>query len=316
MKRLMVVIFVIILCLINIVCDSGEEIVTGKRNDNAIKLNISLDGSLQNPAFSKDGRSIVFTRFRKGYNSPPSDLYIFNLETEELKQLVADGSSNVNLPGECWNDSMRSIVFSSDRDPHDEIYMINADRSSGDEERITNRISKMAFEPSFSPDGNWIVFESHQVDDEKNGVIIKYKTDGSSDFVNLTSEIDDCRQPNWSPSGNLILFQKYEGGKWDIWTVDSEGINTNIITNFTGNKTDGVFSGDGLFVVFSYENSDLENANIYKVAISGGNPIRLTDFSGYDGAPSISRDGSRLVFESCNGDPEESSGTTIWMLKL
>ncbi len=34
------------------------------RNDNAVKLEINLSGSLQNPAFSPDGKTIVFTRFR------------------------------------------------------------------------------------------------------------------------------------------------------------------------------------------------------------------------------------------------------------
>ncbi|HHG83573.1 MAG TPA: hypothetical protein ENJ82_02390, partial [Bacteroidetes bacterium] len=33
------------------------------RADSAIILEIDLEGSLQNPAFSPDGKSIVFTRF-------------------------------------------------------------------------------------------------------------------------------------------------------------------------------------------------------------------------------------------------------------
>jgi len=44
--------------------DDGENLkpTIGDRQDGAIKLNIDLVGSLQNPAFSPDGNSIVFTR--------------------------------------------------------------------------------------------------------------------------------------------------------------------------------------------------------------------------------------------------------------
>lgn len=42
----------------------------------------------------------------------------------------------------------------------------------------------------------------------------------------------------------------------------------------------------------------------------------MTNCTGYDGAPSISPDGAKLAFESCQGDPDESGGTDIWMLEL
>jgi len=46
------------------------------RNDGATKINISLSGSLQNPAFSPDGNYLVFTRFRNGYNEEPADIFV------------------------------------------------------------------------------------------------------------------------------------------------------------------------------------------------------------------------------------------------
>ncbi len=287
------------------------------RNDNAVKLNINLSGSIQNPAFSPDGKIIIFTNFRKGYNKPPSDIYSFNLETEELKILVNDGSSNVNLPGECWNKISNLIVFSSDREPHDEIFYINSDSSNGSEIAITSRQDSVAFEPTFSPDGKWIVFESHKLDEEKNGAVVKYKVDGTSDYIFLTSLNENCKQPNWSPTGDKILYQKEENNQWDIWIMNIDGSDKAKITNFSGNKTDAVFSSDGKYVIFSWENDDNPSANIYKVAISGGSPERLTDFNGYDGAPAISPDGTSLIFESSQGDdPNKTDGTELWLIKL
>ncbi|MBN2890596.1 MAG: PD40 domain-containing protein [Bacteroidales bacterium] len=294
-------------------CEKDKEV---NRNDSAVKLELDLSGSIQNPAFSPDGKTIVFTLFRNGYNKPPSDLYTFNLETNILRLLVADGNSNVNLPGQSWNESLNSIIFSSDREPHDEIYYIAENGTTGDEIRITNRTDSVAYEPTFSPDGLWIVFESHKLEEEENGVITKYKLDGTSGYINLTPLGEDCKQPNWSPMGDKILYQKEENKQWDIWVMNIDGSNKTMITNFEGSKTDAVFSADGQYIIFSAENSETEFANIYTVSISNGSPIQLTNYSGYDGAPSISPNGTKLIFETSSEDPDKSDGTSLWLLDL
>ncbi len=314
MQNYKLIIFqLIFLSLISCSKDKNTIVV---RNDYATKLEINLPGSLQNPAFSPDGKTIVFTHFRNGYNKPPSDLYTYNLETKALKPLITDGNSNVNLPGACWNGVINSIVFSSERGNGDQIYAIADNTTAGYEVQITTRPDSIAFEPTFSPDGKWIVFETHKLDEENNGVITKYKPDGSSGYINLTTLGEDNKQPNWSPAGDKILYQKEENGQWDIWLMNIDGSNKTRITNFAGSKTDAVFSHNGEFIIFSTENNEVELANIYKVAISGGNPVRLTNYSGYDGAPSISPDGTKIIFESAAGDPDKSSGTTLWLLNL
>ena len=286
------------------------------REDGAYRLEIDISGSLQNPAFSPDGKSIVFTRFHDGYNTGVSDLFIYNLETGELNPLVADGSSNVNLPGCAWNGGHNLITFSSDREPHDEIYLISALGMAGDEIRLTERRDKQSYEPTFSPDGQWLVFESHNIDVEDDGVITKYKRNGSSEYIDLTAAGDDCKQPNWSPVGDKILYQKKENGRWAIWTMDVNGSNQRMITGFNENDTDAVFSSDGEWIFYSSENDAVRFSNIYKIPADGGLPIRITRYDGYDGAPSISPDGTKLAFESTDKDPAESPGTSIWVIDI
>lgn len=283
------------------------------RYDNAKKIDIPLTGSLQNPAFSPDGEAIVFTRFRNGYNTEPADIFTYNIENGTLDTLVMDGSANVNLPGSCWNINNESIVFSSSREPHDEIFIIDDNGNPGDEIQITERTDYMAYEPTFSPDGEWIVFESHPLDIENRGVIIKYKLNNTSAYLTLTDAGSDCRQPNWSPSGNLILYQKYENNQWDIWTMKPDGTDKKKVTSGVGDKTDASFSNDGQFIIYSSD-ADLEFANIYKIPVHGGNSERLTNYGGYDGAPSISPEGSKLIFESYGGDPDGSNGTSLYLL--
>ena len=289
---------------------------TARRPDGARRLNINLTGSLQNPSFSPDGKSLLFTRFRDGYNKGSSELYIYNLETGSLRLLMSDNTSNVNLPGSSWNATIHAIVFSSDREPHDEIYLIDENGSTGDEVRITDRQNKQSFEPTLSPDGRWVVFESHDIDVEDDGIITIYKLDHSSGYINLTFPQQNCKQPNWSPTGDRILYQRFASGKWSVWTMNTDGSDVTRVTGPEESATDAVFSPDGQWIIYSSENDNVELANIHKIPAGGGTPVRITKYRGYDGAPAISPDGSRIAFESVFGDPEQSTGTKLWVINI
>ncbi len=286
------------------------------RQDEAFKVSISKNGSLQNPAWSPDGGSILFTRFVNGYNEEPADLLVINLGDNSVRTLVSNGTGNISLPGSVWNETTGKIIFASTRDPHDEIYMIDEDGMSGDEVKVTSRTNNVAYEPSLSPDGERIVFESHVLDVVNDGVITTYKVDGSEPFTALTAVSDDCRQPNWSPAGGLILFQRYSGGQWDIWVMNSDGSEQRKVTDGAGDKTDASFSPDGQLIVYSSDEGGLDSANLFIVPVSGGNSTRVSFFSGYDGAPSWSPDGNRIAFESYPGDPDGSEGTSILIIDV
>jgi TolB protein len=287
-----------------------------QREDGAYNVNIPVDGSLQNPAWSPDGNSLLFTRFTDGYNLEPADLFVADLGSRSIRTLITDGSGNVNLPGSSWNALTRKIVFSSSREPHDEIYLVDDSGGPGDEIKITEREDLVAYEPSISPDGLWVVFESHKLDVEDNGMIVRYRIDGSMPYQNLTNPQDDSRQPNWSPTGDKILYQKFSDGQWDIWIMNSDGTDHQKVTNGSGDKTDASFSPDGKWIVYSSDQSGLEFANLFITSVQNGNAIRITRYEGYDGAPSWSPDGKKIAFESYPGDPDDSSGTTLWIIDV
>src|SRR3989338_7269000 len=207
-----------------------EETAAEARSDGATLVAITSSGSYQNPAWSPDGLSLLFTRWRNGYNVEPADLLIADLSDNSVRTLVSDGSANVNLPGSSWSESTGEIIFSSSRDPQDEVYLISEDGSTGDETKITERDGFVAFEPSFSPDAQTVVFESHELDVEGNGIIMTYRRNGTGGYVSLTDAGDDCRQPVWSPSGAKILIQCQTRGQWDIWTLNTDGTDKTNLT--------------------------------------------------------------------------------------
>jgi TolB protein len=218
------------------------------------------------------------------------------------------------LPGSIWSAATGQIIFSSSRDPHDEVFVIDVDGTLGEEVRITDRENLVAFEPSFSPDAQWIVFESRVLDVEGNGVITKYRLDGSGDYLPLTDPDGDARQPNWSPRGDLIVFQRFANGHWDLWVMDEDGENERQVTSGPGGKTDASFSPDAKWLVYSSDEGDLQYANLFIIPVEGGETTRVTRYDGYDGAPSWSPDGTQIAFESFAGEPDGSPGTSLWII--
>ncbi len=283
------------------------------RPDGATRLEIREKGSLQNPVWSPDGGSILFTRFRNGYNAGPADLLVFDLATKGTRVVVSDGSDNVCLPGSSWNPVRRAIAFSSSREPHDEVYVIAEEGRLGSERRLTDREDEVAYEPTWSPDGSWILFESHPLDVEGRGVICKAPFERPREVTTLTEEGEDARQPNWAPAGDRILYQRHDGRCWELWTMKPDGSDKRQVTTGEGDKTDASFSPDGARIVFSMDPED--DADLYAIPVGGGEPVRITRAPSYDGAPSWSPDGKHIAFESCTEpDPDESTGTRLWII--
>jgi len=281
------------------------------RADGAWRIPIALAHSIQNPCFSPDGTQLAVTNWLGGYNVSPAVVAVVATTGGAAHAITAASATSVNLPGSCWRGDR--ITYSSD--PNDDEIYTNA-AAGGSQSQVTNRADKVAYEPSFSPDGAWIVFESHPLDVETRGAIYKVRADGSG-LVPLTDGSGDDREPNWSPAGDLIVFQSHARtpGDIDLWVMNSDGTGVRNLTQSPGSEdTDASWSPDGTRVVYSSNHGGLANANLFTIPVAGGTPTRVTHFSGYDGAPTWSADGSTIAFESSARDPDGSPGTAIWAI--
>jgi TolB protein len=306
-------------------CGDGEAHEV-ERDDSARQLTFSSSGaSSQNPAFSPDGKYILFTRFLDGYNGVPSELVRVEIETGEEEVIVptAGEVENTSVPGTSWVDG--KICWSSDAaGASNEIYVANEDGSGA--EQVTQHPESEGYyiEPVFDPtDTNKIVFEYGRSDDDPHQIAIVERDVGDRvTMLTAGAEFDD-RLPNWSFDGTMVLFQRADAGEenWRIFVgaIDCSGAEPDLVDVVQMPQpdeanTDNSWFADSAHVLSStYWESDMPN--VFAYPLGGGAPTRITATStNEDGAPSSSHDGQWIAFESHYGDDEEEP-SDIWIIE-
>ena len=274
--------------------------------------------SAQNPAFAPDGDLLLFTLFHRGYNVGPAGLYLLSLRGADARLLLDEvDQDSVNLPGTCWNAVVGRITFSSDRQDRDEIWTMDSDASAL--VRLTHTEGGRSLEPSYSPDGGWIVFQTADADAEDRASLWKIRSDGSA-LTRLTNgEISsaDDRQPNWSPVSDTILFQRRLVGTddWDLYTIAADATDLRRVTDTPASDTDASWSPTGRSIVYSSDVGGLPAPNVFVISAQGGEPTRVTWNDAHeDSAPSWSPDGNWIAFESHPGTSDTPAA--LWRIEV
>ncbi len=168
-------------------------------------------------------------------------------------------------------------------------------------------------EAYFSHDGNWLTFQSAQLDypcDQQyvmrvDGTGLRRISDGRGKttcgwffpgddrlfFASTTAHQDRC-PPKPDPSKGYV----WPLDPYDIYTVNRDGTGTRRLTSYDVYTAEGVLSPDGSRIVFtSLKSGDLE---IYTMKPDGTDVRRLTHTLGYDGGAWWSPDGKKIVYRA------------------
>jgi Tol biopolymer transport system component len=170
------------------------------------------------------------------------------------------------------------------------------DREAG---KTQNLISSTRSEgqPSYSPDGRQIAFESDRSGDENIWI-------ANADGVNprqVTFYTNAwAGSPRWSPDGQKIAFDCNVAGNWDIYVVSSQGGKPVQLTHSPESEYRPSWSRDGKWIYYS---STLNH--IRKIPANGGKDIQVTQ-NGF-GMALESPDGQTLYFPGPGG---------LWMKPL
>src|SRR5262249_53101721 len=123
-------------------------------------------------------------------------------------------------PGEnqcpSWSPDSSHIAFMSNRNENWQLYMMDADGSR--QIQLTKTLN--AFNPSWSPRGNRIVFYTDTGDHRDQIMVIG--ADGA-DEKRLTDSTTHNFFPSWSSDGSQILFTSDRGGKNELSSMNANG---------------------------------------------------------------------------------------------
>lgn len=205
-----------------------------------------------------------------------------------------------------------SLLLNMGIEPNHEKLWIR-DLASGAERPIENTPIE-AMDPSWSPDGNSVLYSSTEMDDRQSRLFI-VDARGASDhreWLKFGSIDLIGRYPTWINNGQIVYSgcDKWGGtGQCGIVRVNPDGQAPAMLTNNERDGVDVAPSGRGGTVVFMSRRDG--NWEVYSVPLGGGPAKNLTNSPGEDGLPTLSPDGQSVAFVS-----NRSGQWAVWTMKL
>ena len=252
-------------------------------------LIMSADGTGQSEIKIPGGRTILSW-------SPDDEKVLYQKQDDPTRTYIArsDGSDEVFVPFRSghWSADSKLIVYHQ-RIAHEisKIFVYSV------ETRQSRNITNSEFfetDPSFSPDGNQVVFSSTR---DGNQEIYLVNLDGSN-LRRLTFNPGIDTHPAFSPDGTQILFtSNRENENADVYVMNADGSAPVKVTNWDTNETagPGSWSPDGTKIAFFSDHNGKDD--IYVLSAETIRPkVLLSNPQGNLGSTSYSPDGKRLLY--------------------
>ena len=195
-----------------------------KKGSEFRRIPIPLNG-LTTPAWSPDGRQIVFT----GYDGGLSDLFVVNADGSDLRRLTNDKYADLQP---AWSPDGKTIAFATDRGPETDFSQLRFGNmriglyhlDNGAIETLPHTEHGKNINPVWAPDGRSIAFVS-----DRSGISDIYLYDfGDRNLYQLTDVFTGVTgitplSPalSWARQADRLAFAYYEDGDYNVYGVDN-----------------------------------------------------------------------------------------------
>ena len=192
--------------------DDGTRVVVRDLTRGTARRFTVDPGSNSSPAFSPDGRTLVFSSGSDG-----TDLFSAPLDGSSAPYRVTVGRGTTNSQPTFAPDGRR-IAFTTSRLGRPEIYITDSD-GANPELLTTSGFGDQLYraDPSWSPDGRFVAF-STQIEGR-----FQVATIGLRDRAVKQHTIDGVNEdPAWAPDARHLVFTSSRTGSKQLWVLDTE----------------------------------------------------------------------------------------------
>ena len=266
---------------------TGTDMLTVGADGSARKRLALVKGAGGDSSWSPDGSKVAFTRAddpEKG----PYEIWVVNADGSGLEQLTRHRGFSI---APAWSPDGTKIVYgSADNRPPMRLRVMNAD-GSGNRVLTRNRPGVDYTDPQWSPDGTRIVFGLFKPADEPRGIdgsvgVVDADDGGNLRLLTARGGPDELN-PNWSPDGNAVVFERnalFPERQSDVWVMNADGSAARALTATSSHETNPVFSPDGTRIAFTGDRHNRRFSNerlgrgfeLYTMAADGRDVVRVT----------------------------------------
>ena len=279
------------------------------------------------PQVSPDNSLVAFVRVtvnekKDGYNTSIWGVSAGGGEPRRLSSGNHDSSPR-------WSPDGKYLAFvrltEKDGKP-DQPQLFMLAMSGGDSFQFTS-VPKGAGQPEWSPDGKTIAFVSNSNPEDlskqsKDTVAGDTKKPEAND--RRESDVRVITQAVYRFNGAGYVDAKRPQHIWVIAAprTSDDKVSPKQLTNGRFDEDDVIWASDSSQIYFTSVRSDepyyeLPKTEIYSVAVTGGEPVKLTSFNMGSGNFSISPSGKQLAFIASSNEPVRSySEPDLWVIDL
>ncbi len=174
------------------------------------------DYTRDRPQWSPDGTQVAYTRVN--FSGGTYQLMLWSSKTREEEPLT-DILQSIPVVYDWSLDGRQLLVSIGAGDTQrTELWLMpvnGAPHVQAAARKIVSDAAHAFYQPHFSPDGRWIVFEA--VKDSESSLYVMPAAGGPWTLISKSKHWDD--KPRWAPDGRSIYYVSERGGFYNVWGV-------------------------------------------------------------------------------------------------